>query len=165
MVENTIVVWMFMLYSYKCMKPQVYLYCTNVDRLRVGLHLCHWCLWGLSYMEKCGTTGIVLLYVETCSGVQKAFTVLVYSLQCLSRSNLSRADWVSGSVRKPQTPFVSIDTNTNFCAHHLFHNLFVCVFKHKLDEFVPRVHAAYQRFFDTQTQTQTYVTIQNLIYI
>jgi hypothetical protein len=63
----------------------------------------------------------------------------------------------SGSVRKPQTPFVFIDTNTNFCAQNPFHNLFVCVFEHKLEEFVRRSDAAYQSFRPTQTQTQRYV--------
>ncbi len=58
--------------------------------------------------------------------------------------------------------FVSNDTNTNFGAQNPFHNLIVCVFEHKLDEFVRRSDAAYQSFLDTQTQT--YVTIQNLTY-
>jgi hypothetical protein len=57
-----------------------------------------------------------------------------------------------GSVRKPQTPFVFIDTNTNFCAQNPFHNLFVCVFEHKLEDFVGRSDAAYQSFRATQTQ-------------
>ncbi len=74
-----------------------------------------------------------------------------------------------GSVRKCTITFVSIDTNTNVCAQNLFHNLIVCVFEHKLEEFVRRANAAYQTFrhtqTQTQTQTQTYATIQNLINI
>jgi len=71
----------------------------------------------------------------------------------------------TGSVRKCTITFVSIDTNTNVCAQNLFHNLIVCVFEHKLEEFVRRANAAYQTFRHTQTQTQTYATIQNLINI
>lgn len=84
-------------------------------------------------------------------------------VQRITNLSLIRPNY-KGSILKPQTRFVSINTNTNFCAQIPLHNLVVCVFEHILNEFVPRSNAAYQSFLDAQTQT--YDTIQNLtIYI
>jgi hypothetical protein len=62
----------------------------------------------------------------------------------------------TGNVVKAQCQLVLIDTNTNCCAQNRFHNPILCVFEHKLADFVPRGNAACRTQSKTQTQTNAY---------